>query len=77
MVRLRLKENNDIHAVYEFLPEGKEERMGVLGIVKATKEIERIQTEPNDWAYRACAISKMQGYVDANVYPEQDFGTWY
>ena len=58
MLILKLKENNEYMAIYEFSPSGTD-YVGVIGIDKKAKEIKLINTCAADWKYRAHAFKRM------------------
>lgn len=78
MVELRFIRFNDDWVEYEYIPEGKEELIGILAINKKTLERKIIKESKETFSnYKFKALLKMKEFVEENEFPEKYTVAWY
>lgn len=78
MVELRFIRFNDDWVEYEYIPEGKEELVGIVAINKKTLERKILRESKETFSnYKFKAFLKMKEFVEENEFPKKYTVAWY
>lgn len=79
MVDVKLLVNNGKEVSYQYFVEGKTENRGIIKYNKISKEYQLVMEAGGDpsGSYSGHAFHLLRGFVELNIFPNEDMEMWY